>query len=103
MGYIGQMIRVQEKRKPSYPLGEIKKAFQDRDNVNRSMTAIDGANSLGCSSSGVINVVQSLSSKDFRKSMTSEWNHRIWQDVYHAEVTVQPPYVVVIPAKAGIQ
>lgn len=31
---------------------------------------------------GIINVVNSLNTSDFYKSMTTHADHRIWQDVY---------------------
>ena len=33
---------------------------------------------------GMCDVVMSLTPRDFRKSMTTHIDHRIWQDVYHA-------------------
>ena len=72
-----------EKHKPHYSLAEIKRAFSDADNLG-SMTgsARNGIRALKLSDEDVVNVVQSLSKSDFRKSMTSQRDHTIWHDVY---------------------
>lgn len=38
-------------------------------------------------------VVRGLSRADFYKSMTTSKNHRVWQDVYHAEWRGKALYV----------
>jgi motility quorum-sensing regulator/GCU-specific mRNA interferase toxin len=41
-----------------------------------------GAANLDLDATGIINVVNSLNTNDFYKSMTTHADHRIWQDVY---------------------
>lgn len=45
-------------------------------------SARDGIRALNFSDEDVVIVVQSLSIRDFHKSMTSQRDHTIWQDVY---------------------
>ncbi len=40
---------------------------------------------MGMTRADIINVICSLSRKDFQKSMTTNYDHRIWMDVYHAQ------------------
>ena len=44
--------------------------------------ALAGAAILDLDATGIINVVNSLNTNDFYKSMTTHADHRIWQDVY---------------------
>jgi len=41
---------------------------------------------LGLSSEQAVIVVLNLKQKDFYKSMTTNADHKIWQDVYHASL-----------------
>jgi len=61
-----------EKSKPHYNLDEIKASFSDPDNLG-TMTgsARNGIRALKSSDEDVANVVQSLSMREFHKSMTS--------------------------------
>ena len=50
--------------------------------------AFSGARELGINDlAGMCDVVMSLTIANFYKSMTTYADHRIWQDVYHAETT----------------
>lgn len=49
-----------------------------------SVTALRDAIGLGLTRHDIVSVIQGLTTKEFYKSMTSERDHRIWQDVYHA-------------------
>ena len=54
--------------------------------VNATASAFGGARDLGINDlAGMCAVVMSLTSADFYKSMTTHFDHRIWQDVYHAK------------------
>ena len=82
-----------EKRKPHYALKAIKAAFSDPDKLNRTMTSKQGADDLGMDDTAVIGVIQGLSLKDFNKSMTSNADHTVWQDVYRPAVGGRVIYV----------
>ncbi|MEZ5608186.1 MAG: type II toxin-antitoxin system MqsR family toxin [Burkholderiaceae bacterium] len=57
--------------------------------VRATASAFVGARELGINDlTGMCEVVMSLTSAHFYKSMTTHADHRIWQDVYHAQ-TVQ--------------
>lgn len=54
--------------------------------VRATGSAFVGARELGINDlAGMCAVVMSLTSADFYKSMTTHADHRIWQDVYHAQ------------------
>lgn len=47
------------------------------------MTALADAREIGLRLDDIIEVIQSIKTKYFYKSMTSHANHKLWQDVYH--------------------
>jgi len=54
--------------------------------VRATNSAYIGARELGINDlDGMCDVISTLSSADFYKSMTTHEDHRIWQDVYHAK------------------
>ena len=57
-----------EKRKPHY----------------RLETALNGGTAMGLEESQMRVVVCALARKNLVKSMTTKFDHTIWQDVYHA-------------------
>lgn len=73
-----------EKRRPTYDLEAIKAAFSTVEGLSATGSAIRGAAGLGFGRAEIVETIQTLQRKHFRKSMTSHANHRIWQDVYHA-------------------
>ncbi|MYG10957.1 MAG: type II toxin-antitoxin system MqsR family toxin, partial [Rhodobacteraceae bacterium] len=69
-------------RKPSYNLASI------RDNVSDlifTKTALHGASEMGMTRSDMENVIENLTNRNFYKSMTTNYNHKIWMDVYHGQ------------------
>lgn len=48
-------------------------------------TAIDGGRAMGLTTVEMLSVIAGLARRDFYKSMTTHVDHRVWQDVYHAE------------------
>lgn len=79
-----------EKRRPSFDLHSIKKAFSNVRTLEITVTAMKSAAELGFDRNEIIHTIQAIQSNHFYKSMTSEHNHQIWQDVYH------------VPTAAGI-
>lgn len=62
------------------------KALIEAGRVTATATATAGARAVGIDSlQGMCDVVLSLTTKNFYKSMTTHANHRVWQDVYHGE------------------
>ena len=82
-----------EKRKPHYPLNKVKAAFADPGALNRTNTALQGADDLDLDDAEVVTIIQALSIKDFDKSMTSDADHTVWQDVYRPKVGGRALYV----------
>src|SRR4051794_22922153 len=81
------------RRQAHYPLKAIKAAFSDPTRMNRTMTAAEGAEDLGMDELAVIDVVASLTRRDFEKSMPSDVNPEIWQDVYKPIIDGREVYV----------
>ena len=81
------------RRRPHYPLKAIKAAFSDVTRMNRTMTAADGAEELGMDEQAIVDVVAGLTGHDFDKSMPSDINPAIWQDVYKPVIDGRELYV----------
>jgi motility quorum-sensing regulator / GCU-specific mRNA interferase toxin len=52
-------------------------------------TALDGGREMGLTAAEMLAVISSLSRRNFYKSMTTYADHRVWQDVYHADTPVK--------------
>lgn len=72
-----------EKRRPRYALGTIKATFATVAALRITKTALTCAERLGITLQGVVAIIQSMTREHFYKSMTSDANSAIWQDVYH--------------------
>lgn len=72
-----------EKRRAHYDLAGIKAAFASVKTLRMTSTATLSAEKLGFDRAAVVEVVQSITVKCFYKSMTSDQNNKVWQDVYH--------------------
>jgi motility quorum-sensing regulator/GCU-specific mRNA interferase toxin len=84
---------MKRRQKPHYPLKIIKAAFADVTCMNRTMTAAEGAEDLGMDEQTVGDVIASLTARDFDKSMPSDINPAIWQDVYKPVIEGRELYV----------
>ena len=73
-----------EKRKPHYDLDAIKATFAKVEALRMTRTAQDCAFRIGMPLQSVVDVIQSMTREQFYKSMTSQANRAVWQDVYHA-------------------
>lgn len=72
-----------QKRKPTYDIEAVKAAFSTVEKLNVTGSALRGAASLGFSRSEIVTTIQTIERRHFYKSMTSFFDHRVWQDVYH--------------------
>ena len=81
------------RRQRHYPLKVIKAAFSEAARLNRSMTAANGAEDLGLDEQAVVDVIAGLKGRDFDKSMPSDINPAIWQDVYKPIIDRRELYV----------
>ncbi len=75
-----------EKKNPHYLLFNVQLAVEERGVNAFTATALSGASALGLSGEQAVTVVLGLKQKDFYKSMTTNADHKIWQDVYHASL-----------------
>ena len=71
-----------EKRTPHTPLHTVQ-ALVKEGRVRVTKAALIGARQIGCDHDDIIENVLALSMKEFYKSMTTNADHTIWQDVYH--------------------
>ena len=70
-----------EKRTPHSKLSVVK-ALVEAGKVRTTHAARIGANELGLAFSDMMDVVMALAPADFYKSMTTDADHTVWQDVY---------------------
>lgn len=73
-----------EKRNPSYQLAEIQKQMRAVQDLRLTASARAGLVALDWDDEVAVQIIQSLTSRNFYKSMTCYANSKIWQDVYHA-------------------
>lgn len=83
------------KRKPHYLLAEIKAGVAERGADTFTATALTGGYAMGLDLAAMLKVVIGMPSHCFIKSMTTHSDHRLWQDVYHADTPAGPAYVKV--------
>ena len=81
-----------EKRTPHCDLAVVK-GLITTGKVRTTQSARTGAIKLGFDFRGMLNVVLSLTSRDFYKSMTSHADHKIWQDVYRPKTSAGEVYL----------
>ena len=82
-----------EKRSPHYPLSAIQEQMISVEAMNLTQSSVCNIWSAGMAKDDALEVVRGLSRTDFYKSMTTNKDHRIWQDVYHAEWRGKALYV----------
>lgn len=82
-----------EKRSPHYQLADIQAQMLTIAAMNMTFSAQDGIRDAGMGKADALDVVRGLTRAEFYKSMTTTKDHRIWQDVYHAEWRSKPLYV----------
>jgi motility quorum-sensing regulator / GCU-specific mRNA interferase toxin len=81
------------RRRRCYPLKTVKAAFANANRINRTMTATTGADDLGRDEFAVMDVIAGLTARDFEKSMPSDVDPEIWQDVCKPEIQGRELYV----------
>jgi len=81
-----------EKGVPHCKLAVVK-ALVGEGRVRTTRSAREGATALGLDYDGMLAVVTGLTSSDFYKSMTTNEDHRVWQDVYRPSTAVGDVYL----------
>lgn len=74
-----------EKRTPHYELASIQSLVSLLGVAAFTKTAMDGGRQMGLTTAEMLKVFASLTRRNFYKSMTTYADHRVWQDVYHAD------------------
>lgn len=82
-----------EKRRPHYDLKVIQAQMDCIDAMNLTMTARHGIKGIGMALGDALLVIKRLSVGNFYKAMTVRVDHRVWQDVYHAEWNGRALYI----------
>jgi len=82
-----------EKRRPHYTLALILAQMQSVEDMNLTLSAEQGIRIAGMTRSEALEVIHQLSGANFYKSMTTHQNHKVWQDVYHAQWREKMLYV----------
>lgn len=82
-----------EKRSAHYPLASIQEQMKNIGAMNLTLVAQDGIRAAGMGKADALDVVRALTRAEFYKSMTTTKDHRVWQDVYHADWRGKPLYV----------
>ena len=72
-----------DKLRPTYDLETIKTVFSSVERLKLTGSALKDATAIGFGRSEIVAIIQTMERKHFYKSMTSNANHRLWQDVYH--------------------
>ena len=70
---------------PNYSLADILAQMQSVPDMNLTVSARTGIRDVGMGQIDALAVVQTLTRKNFYKSMTTHADHRVWQDVYHGQ------------------
>ena len=73
-----------EKLKAHYPLQEIQKMVSRDGGQSFTFAAQRGAENMGLSRAEAVGVVLTLTGVMLYKSMTTNNDSKVWQDVYHA-------------------
>jgi motility quorum-sensing regulator/GCU-specific mRNA interferase toxin len=71
-----------EKKAPHHDLEAIKSAFS-KGNGLFTWVATEDAATLGYGTEEIVAIIQTMKKDQLFKSMTSHYDEKIWQDVYH--------------------
>lgn len=82
-----------EKRCPHYRLAEILDQMVSAEAMNLTISAAESIRVLGMDEVQALAVIRALTVHHFYKSMTTNRDHRVWQDVYHTSSGDIPLYV----------
>lgn len=81
------------KRKPHYDLEAIKASFVKAKDLNATTTTRLDFHRLGFTAVDVVATIQSIERRHFNKSMTTNHDYRVWQDVYYVPSEVGMLYI----------
>ena len=75
-----------DKLKRTYALPDVKELIEKDEIVPPGTGVIKDANKMGFSVYEAHQEILNLEPSDFYKSMTENYNHRVWQDVYKKKI-----------------
>ena len=75
-----------EKKKAHYNLIEVKRLIEVNQYTITRIASINASNDFNFMSTEIVQQVLDLEVNNFYKSMTSNNNNQIWQDVYHKSI-----------------
>jgi motility quorum-sensing regulator / GCU-specific mRNA interferase toxin len=75
-----------DKKRPTYDLEAIKSALGSVSTLSMTTTALRDALGLGFDRASIVATIGGIERRMFYKSMTTNADHRVWQDVYHVPV-----------------
>lgn len=79
-------MKQNEKRVPHYDLEKIKKLIKDKKYTITKIAQDNARIDFDLTVKDVVRYIQTLDKACFYKSMTSIYNNKIWQDVYHLNI-----------------
>lgn len=88
-----------EKRTPHYDLSRIQASVELLGAGAFTKTAMDGGRAMGLTTGEMLQVIGSLTWRNFYKSMTTYADHRVWQDVYHTATPVRKDAYIKITSR----
>jgi len=82
-----------EKRKAHYSLEEVKKLIEQGNYEITQIASKNARKDFSFMPEKILETILKLNPKDLYKSMTSDYDNKLWQDVYHKEVSGQIAYI----------
>ncbi len=79
--------------KPRYLLEKVKTLIKKNAVTSPSIKVFQSAGEIGFSIEEAYQEILNLEQKDFCKSITEYYNHRVWQDVYKKIIKGVPIYI----------
>ncbi len=90
-----------EKKTPHYTLQCIQADVQLLGAVAFTKSALDGGRTIGLTLAQIQRVIATLKHKALYKAMSTHADHRVWQDVYHAQAYGLAIYIKVTYRPSG--
>ena len=90
-----------EKKTPHYNLQYIQADVQRLGAMAFTKSALDGGRTLGFTLAQMHRVIATLERRALYKSMSTHADHKVWQDVYHAQAYGSAIYIKVTYRPSG--
>lgn len=81
-----------DKKKPTYNLKAVRKLIEE-GKLAPNLRILQSANELGFSNTEMYDEIQKLDRSSFCRSMTENYNHEVWVDVYKKVIKSKPIYI----------